>query len=149
MKTIQVRWTRHAGYCWRSRNKLISDVLLWIPNMAGQKPDDQHKHTFSSYVKIRDVALKTCLSWWTIGKSGERWSVISVLVAWHDDDYDDDGSKCSTSVVLGYSEVTLLMQRDDASLCLLFSGYIWCCSIRAVCCQISLFPIDLGLYYLL
>ena len=31
MKTIQVRWTRHAGYCWRSRDELISDVLLWTP----------------------------------------------------------------------------------------------------------------------
>ena len=28
-KTIQVRWTRHAGHCWRSRDELISDVLLW------------------------------------------------------------------------------------------------------------------------
>ena len=27
-KTIQVRWTRHAGHCWRSRDELISDVLL-------------------------------------------------------------------------------------------------------------------------
>ena len=31
MKTIQVRWTRHAGHCWRSRDELISDVLLRIP----------------------------------------------------------------------------------------------------------------------
>ena len=30
-KTIQVRWTRHAGHCWRSRDELISDVLLWTP----------------------------------------------------------------------------------------------------------------------
>ena len=30
-KTIQVRQTRHAGHCWRSRNELISDVLLWTP----------------------------------------------------------------------------------------------------------------------
>ena len=30
-KTIQVRRTRHAGHCWRSRDKLISDVLLWTP----------------------------------------------------------------------------------------------------------------------
>ena len=28
-KTIQVRRTRHAGYCWRSKDELISDVLLW------------------------------------------------------------------------------------------------------------------------
>ena len=30
-KTIQVRRTRHAGHCWRSRGELISDVLLWTP----------------------------------------------------------------------------------------------------------------------
>ena len=56
--------------------------------MAGQKQDDQHEHTFSSYVRIRNVALNTCQRRWTIGKSGERESVISVLVARHD--YDDD-----------------------------------------------------------
>ena len=27
-KTIQVRRTRHAGHCWRSKDELISDVLL-------------------------------------------------------------------------------------------------------------------------
>ena len=30
-KTIQVRRTRHAGHCWRSRDELIGDVLLWTP----------------------------------------------------------------------------------------------------------------------
>ena len=30
-KTIQVRQTRHAGHCWRRRDELISDVLLWTP----------------------------------------------------------------------------------------------------------------------
>ena len=30
-KTIQVRWTRHAGHCWRCRDELIRDVLLWTP----------------------------------------------------------------------------------------------------------------------
>ena len=28
-KTIQVRRARHAGHCWRNRDELISDVLLW------------------------------------------------------------------------------------------------------------------------
>ena len=28
-KTIQVRRSRYAGHCWRSRDDLISDVLLW------------------------------------------------------------------------------------------------------------------------
>ena len=31
-KTIKVRRTRHAGHCWRSRDELISDVLLWNPS---------------------------------------------------------------------------------------------------------------------
>ena len=30
-KTIQVRRTRHAGHCGKSRDELISDVLLWTP----------------------------------------------------------------------------------------------------------------------
>ena len=30
-KSIQVRRTRHAGHCWRSRDELIGDVLLWTP----------------------------------------------------------------------------------------------------------------------
>ena len=30
-KTIQVRRTRHAGHCWKSKDELISDVLLWTP----------------------------------------------------------------------------------------------------------------------
>ena len=33
-KTIQVRRTRHVGHCWRSRDELISDVLLWIPSFG-------------------------------------------------------------------------------------------------------------------
>ena len=36
-KTIQVRRTRHAGHCWRSRDELISDVLLWTPTCGRAK----------------------------------------------------------------------------------------------------------------
>ena len=36
-KTIQVRRTRHAGHCWRSRDELISDVLLWTPTYGRTK----------------------------------------------------------------------------------------------------------------
>ena len=60
MKTIQVRQTRHAGHCWRSRDELISDVLLWTPTYGRAKQDDHLEHTLSSYGRIRDVALKTC-----------------------------------------------------------------------------------------
>ena len=36
-KTIQVRRTRHAGHCWRSKDDLISDVLLWTPTYGRAK----------------------------------------------------------------------------------------------------------------
>ena len=35
--TIQVRRTRHAGHCWRSRDELISDVPLWTPSHGRAK----------------------------------------------------------------------------------------------------------------
>ena len=37
MKTIQIRRIRHAGHCWRSRDELISDVLLWTPSHGRAK----------------------------------------------------------------------------------------------------------------
>ena len=36
-KTIQVRRSRHAGHCWRSRDELISDVLLRTPSYGQAK----------------------------------------------------------------------------------------------------------------
>ena len=36
-KTIQARRTRHAGHCWRSKDELISDVLLWTPTYGQTK----------------------------------------------------------------------------------------------------------------
>ena len=36
-KTIQVRRTRHAGHCWRSKDEFISDVLLWTPTYGCAK----------------------------------------------------------------------------------------------------------------
>ncbi len=36
-KTIQVRRTIHVGPCWRSRDELIRDVLLWTATCGGAK----------------------------------------------------------------------------------------------------------------
>ena len=36
-ETIQVRRTRHAGHCWRSKDELISDELLWTPTYGQAK----------------------------------------------------------------------------------------------------------------
>ena len=80
-RNTKVRRTRHAGHCWRSRDELISDVLLWTPHIWPSK-----SRTTSSNVRIRDLALKTCQRRWLIGRSGERGSGVSVLAARHDDD---------------------------------------------------------------
>ena len=36
-KTTQVRRTRHSGHCWRTKDELISDVLLWTPAYSQAK----------------------------------------------------------------------------------------------------------------
>ena len=38
-KIIKVRRTRQAGHCWRSRDELISDVLLWTPSHGQVKAE--------------------------------------------------------------------------------------------------------------
>ena len=62
-KTIQARRTRHAGHCWRSKDELITDVLLWTPRIwPKQEQDDQLEHAYSSYVRIRDVDLAEAMN---------------------------------------------------------------------------------------
>ena len=36
-KTTQARRTRHAGHCWRSKDEIVSDVLLWTPAYGQSK----------------------------------------------------------------------------------------------------------------
>ena len=36
-KTIQVRRSRHGGHCWRIKDELISDILLWTPSHSQAK----------------------------------------------------------------------------------------------------------------
>ena len=97
-KTIQVRRTRHAEHCWRSRDELISDVLLWTPTY-GRAKAGRPARTYSSYVRIQDVTLKTCQRRWTIGRSGERgqgypcWRhdmmmMMMTVMPWEMDEYD-------------------------------------------------------------
>ena len=82
-KTIKVWLTGHAGHCWRSKDKLINDVLLWTPSHGREKAGQPR---YSNSVPIRDVTLRTCRKQWTIEKGGERGSGMSVLISWHDDD---------------------------------------------------------------
>ena len=36
-KTTKLRQTRHVGHCWRSKDELISDILLWTPSHGRAK----------------------------------------------------------------------------------------------------------------
>ena len=65
--------------------------------MAEQKQDGQLELTYSSSVRIWDVALKTCQRRWTTRKSGERGLGISVQAAPHDDDDGNQSRKRKTS----------------------------------------------------
>ena len=44
-KTIQARRTRHAGHCWKRKDELISDVLLWTP-AYGKAKTEQAARTY-------------------------------------------------------------------------------------------------------
>ena len=89
-KTILIRWTRHVGLSWRSKNKLISDVLQWTPSYGRASVGDLLEFIYNNSVLIQDVAWKTSWEWWTIETRSERGSGKSVLAARHDDDDDDD-----------------------------------------------------------
>ena len=78
------------------------------PHTAAQKQDDQHERTFSSYVRIQVVVLKTYLGRWMIGRSGERGSGISVLPARYD---DDDDIHCKLFVLIKVSHAPLVRLR--------------------------------------
>ena len=58
--------------------------------MDEQRQDDQLEPTYNSSVLMQNVALKTYRERWTIEKGGGRGSGISVLMARHNDDNDDD-----------------------------------------------------------
>ena len=80
-KTIQVRRTRHAGHCWRSRDELIRDVLLWIPTHGRAKagrpartyiqqlcedtgccPEDLPREEWRE--RVRDIRATSVIWWW-------------------------------------------------------------------------------------
>ena len=86
-KTIKVRRTRHAGHCWRSKDELISDVLLWTPTY-GQAKAGRPARTYIQQL-CEDTGCNPEDLPGMIGRSGERGSGISLLAARHDDDDDD------------------------------------------------------------
>ena len=72
-KTIQVRRTSHARHCWRSRDELISDVLLWTPTYVRAKAGRPAR----TYIQQLCEAMNDRERWWErvrdIYASGTTW----------------------------------------------------------------------------
>ena len=95
-KTIQARRTRHAGYSWRSKDEIVSYVLLWTPaygqskagrpaptyiqqlcDDTGCNPEDlpeamNDRETWRE--RVRDIrASRTTWWWWWALLQGPLW----------------------------------------------------------------------------
>ena len=69
-KTIQARRTRHAGYCWRSRDELMSEVLLWTPTYSRAKagrPSRTYIHQLCEDTECSPEVLPGAMNHW------EKW----------------------------------------------------------------------------
>ena len=80
MKTIQVRRTRHAVYCWRSKNELLSDVLLWTPTYGQAKagrPARTYTQQLCEDTGCNPDAMNNREKWWErvrdIRAGGTTW----------------------------------------------------------------------------
>ena len=109
-KTIQVRRTRYAGHCWRSKDELISDVLLWTPTYGcakvgrpartyiqqlcedtGCNPEDLPEAMNDRekwWERVRDIRAGGATWWWWCHTLSEKFFIIislwyGVLAEWH------------------------------------------------------------------
>ena len=87
-KTIQARRIRHAGHCWRSRDELISDVLLWTPTYGRAKARQPARTYIQQLCEDTGCKPEVLPEAMNDRESGERGSGIFVLAAGHDDDDD-------------------------------------------------------------
>ena len=83
IQTIQVRWTTHAGHHWRSKEKLKSDILWWIPThgLTGVGwPAKTYNHQFCADTGCCSEDLPRAMA------DDERQSRKSVISVHFDDD---------------------------------------------------------------
>ena len=107
-KTIQLRRTRHTGHYWRSRDELISDVLLWTPiygrakagrpaptyiqqlcEDTGCSPEDLPQAMNDRekwWERVRDIRARGKTWWWWYiyiyiykGRSGNKMNILKEL----------------------------------------------------------------------
>ena len=102
-KTIQVRRTRLAGHCWRSKDEIVSDVLLWTP-AYGQSKAGRPARTFIQQLcddtgcnpedlpeamngretwreRVRDIRASRTTWWWWSLFACCHWFVHSFMIS--------------------------------------------------------------------
>ena len=87
-KTIQARRTRHVEHCWRSKDELVNDVLLWTPAYGPSKagrPARTYIQQLCDDTGCNPEDLPEPMNDRETWR--ERGSGISVLAARHDDIY--------------------------------------------------------------
>ena len=89
-KTVKIWRTIHAGHCWRSRDELISGVLLWTPSYGRAKagrPAQTYMQQLCAYTgcspedlpeltddregwreRVRDIRANSATWWWWYGR---------------------------------------------------------------------------------
>ena len=88
-KTTQFRRTRHAWHSWRSRDKLISDTLLWTRS-HGRAKEGWRARTYIQQLcaekgcKLEDLpgGMNPKDGWWEIRLGSATWWPLRFLLMW-------------------------------------------------------------------
>ena len=105
-KTIQIRLTTNVGHCWRSKDELISDVLLWTPS-HGQAKVELPARTYVKQLcadtecsledllgamddregwqeRVREICASSATWWWWILKRSQetQGDLMSLRLQW-------------------------------------------------------------------
>ena len=102
-KTIQVRRTRHAGHCWRSRDELISDVLQWTPTCGQAKAGWPAWTYIQQLCEDMGCGPEDLPEAMNDRENGEKGSGISMPAARHDDDDSTWDQTLISQVIVEYS----------------------------------------------
>ena len=97
-KTIQARRTRHAGHCWRSKDEIVSDVLLWTPAYGRSKAERPARKYIQQLCddtgcnpeylpeamndwetwreRVRDIRASRTTGWWWFVFDSNAWNCV-------------------------------------------------------------------------
>ena len=85
-KPVKIRRPKHAGYYWRSKDKLISDVVLWTPANGYTRLGQPVKIYIHQICADTGCSQEDLQKLWMIRTDGKRKSGKSVVSTRLDDD---------------------------------------------------------------